>query len=187
MSDIIIYGGAFNPPTIAHKQIGEYLLNKYKDKKIIYLPTNSFYNKEDLASFRDRYNMTKLLVKDLGKRVEVSKYEGKEHEFSGTYYTLIHYKHPYFVIGADSLKNLPSWIEGKKLIEENHFIVFPRKGYDINEILKLDIIKDNINNFIIESSFDENDISSSIFRSLKDEKVLTEEVKNYIKKKGLYR
>ena len=83
----IIYGGAFNPPTIAHKRIGKYLIDNYKDIELIYLPTNSFYNKDELVSFTDRFEMTKLLVKDLDN-VEVSDYEGKDHKFSGTYYTL---------------------------------------------------------------------------------------------------
>ena len=185
--DRIIYGGAFNPPTIAHKRIGMYLCNKYKDALILYMPTNSFYNKGDLISFNDRFEMTKLLVKDLGDRVAVSNYEGEEHKFSGTYYTLKEFGNPYFVIGADALQNLSTWIKGEDLIKENNFIVFPRSGFNIREIFNQKILKDNIDHFIVIDDYQEDDISSTAYRNEKDKAVLTKEVYDYIKKKGLYR
>ena len=182
----IIYGGAFNPPTIAHKRIGKYLIDNYKDVELIYLPTNSFYNKDHLVSFNDRFEMTKLLVKDL-KNVYVSDYEGKEHQFSGTYYTLKYFNHPLFVIGADSLANLKNWIRGIDLIKENNFIVFPRKNYDLKLIFEDEILKEYKDHFIIIDDYIEDDVSSTSYRNYKDELLLTEEVKEYIKKKGLYR
>ena len=33
MSELIVYGGAFNPPTIGHFKIIEYLVNKFPIKK----------------------------------------------------------------------------------------------------------------------------------------------------------
>ena len=182
----IIYGGAFNPPTIAHKRIGKYLIDNYKDIELIYLPTNSFYNKDELVSFTDRFEMTKLLVKDLDN-VEVSDYEGKEHKFSGTYYTLKYFNHPLFVIGADSLANLPNWIRGNDLIKENNFIVFPRKNYDLDLIFKNEILNQYKDHFIVLKDYKEDDVSSTNYRNYKDEMLLTEEVKKYIKEKGLYR
>ncbi len=182
----IIYGGAFNPPTIAHKRIGKYLIDNYKDIELIYLPTNSFYKKDDLVSFDDRYAMTKLLIKDLNG-VKVSNYEGKEHKFTGTYYTLKYYKHPLFVLGADSVANLTNWINGIDLIKENNFIVFPRIGYDLNLIFQNKILKEYQDHFIIIDDYLEDDVASSHYRNYKDENLLTEEVKNYIKEKGLYR
>ena len=186
-SNKIIYGGAFNPPTLAHLQIGEYLLNKYKNLKLIYLPTNSFYNKDGLESFKNRFCMTKLLVKGLGRRVRVSAYEGKAHKFNGTYHTLIHFKHPYFVIGADSLAKISEWIEAEKLISENRFIVIPRQNYNIEDIMKQDILIKYKDHFIIENDFLENDISSTTYRNEKRHDLITKEVANYIEKKGLYR
>ena len=184
---MIIYGGAFNPPTLAHKEIGKYLINKYPTKKLVYLPTNSFYNKNDLVSFKDRLKMTKLLVKDLGKSVKVSAYEGRAHKFNGTYHTLIHFKHPYFVIGADALQNLSKWIQAEKLISENKFIVVPRSGFNVEEIMKQDILTKFRDHFIIEKELKESNISSTAYRNEKKDELLTEEVKDYIEKKGLYR
>lgn len=186
-NEIIIYGGAFNPPTIAHKQIGEYLLKRFPGKKIVYLPTNDFYNKSNLVSFENRFEMTKLLVKDLGENVLVSDYEGNKHLYTGTYYTLEAFNHPYFVIGADSLQKLSTWINGENLIKENKFIVFPREGYDLDSIMMQDILNEYKDNFVLLKDFKENNISSTVYRNYKDDSVLTKEVKEYIDKKGLYR
>mgnify|MGYP003443702480 CR=1 FL=1 len=73
--NVIIYGGAFNPPTLAHLEIGKYIVRKYPDKELIYLPTNDYYNKDLLASFDDRVKMLEILIKKLNGKVSISKYE----------------------------------------------------------------------------------------------------------------
>ncbi len=188
--DVIIYGGAFNPPTIAHLNIGKFIRKKFPDKELIFLPTNDYYNKDSLASFEDRVNMLEILIKSLDSNVSISKYELENDSYKGTYYTLKHFDHPYFVIGADSLETLPNWINGKKLIEENNFIVFPRSGYDVQNILNSnEILSKNVDHFIFikENEFEKSDVSSSAYRYQKDDTVLIEEIRKYIKLKGLYR
>ena len=64
MSDVIIYGGAFNPPTIGHLKIIEYLVNKFPNNKIIILPTNNFYKSKDIVSFDHRKKMLEEMCKD---------------------------------------------------------------------------------------------------------------------------
>ena len=39
----VVYGGCFNPPTIAHQEIISYLANHYD--KVILIPTGNDYNK----------------------------------------------------------------------------------------------------------------------------------------------
>ena len=41
----IIYGGTFNPPTIAHFEIAKYLMNKFPNSKLVFLPTPLFMPK----------------------------------------------------------------------------------------------------------------------------------------------
>ena len=97
------------------------------------------------------------------------------------------FNHPLFVIGADSVANLPNWIRGIDLIKENNFIVFPRKNYDLDKIFQNEVLKKYKDHFIIIKDYEEDDVSSTNYRSYKDEMLLTDEVKDYIKKKGLYR
>ena len=103
MSDLIIYGGAFNPPTIGHFKIIEYLVNKFPNNKIIILPTNNFYKSKDIVSFEHRKKMLEIMCKDYINNIEISDYEQTLDKYYGTYYTLVYFNHPLFVIGADSL------------------------------------------------------------------------------------
>lgn len=188
--NVIIYGGAFNPPTIAHLEIGKFIRKKFPSKRLVYLPTNDYYNKDLLAPFENRIEMLNLLIKHLDENVSISDYEFNNDSYKGTYYTLKHFNHPYFVIGADSLKTLSTWINGKLLIKENRFIVFPRDGFDVNDIIESDEnLKSNKDNFIIisDNEFEKSDISSSEYRYNKNKNVLLEEIIEYIKEKGLYR
>ena len=43
----VVYGGCFNPPTIAHQEIISYLANHYD--KVILIPTGNDYNKVGLT------------------------------------------------------------------------------------------------------------------------------------------
>ena len=75
MSDVIIYGGAFNPPTIGHLKIIEYLVNKFPNNKIIILPTNNFYKSKDIVSFDHRKKMLEIMCKGFIDKIEISNYE----------------------------------------------------------------------------------------------------------------
>ena len=190
MNDLIIYGGAFNPPTIGHFKIIEYLIKKFPNNKLIILPTNNFYKSNEIVSFKNRKEMLEIMCKDFIELVEISNYEETLDKYYGTYYTLKHFNHPLFVIGADSLKTMHSWIKYPDVLIENRFIVFPRSGFDIEEIInKNDILFKNKDKFIVvkEEEFSKTDISSSSFRYDNNDEVLLEEVKEYIKLKGLYR
>ena len=221
---IIIYGGAFNPPTIGHYKICEYLLNKFNNYKLIIMPACSDYltvkkkkyNKDVTeVSYEERREMVSIAFKDLfnkynrdgADRIVISDYEydlfhkmndnklnninnlNNVNLFKGTYYTLKEWNHPYFVIGADSLNSLETWIRGVDLIKENNFLVIPRYPYtidDINEILKRDNYKEYKGHFIILDDFIKIDTSSSDYRNGNDD-VVSNDVNEYIIKKGLYR
>ena len=215
MKEKIIYGGAFNPPTIGHYKICEYLLNKFKNAQLIIMPACSDYlsvkkkkyNKAvEEVSYEDRREMLKIAFNDLldkynkdgVTRIVISDYEYElvqkgsnddNNSFKGTYFTLKEWKHPYFVIGADSLNSLETWIRGVDLIKENKFLVIPRLPYNIEDIYKI-LDRDNYKNykdhFIILDDFIKIDASSSDYREGNDD-VVSKEVNDYIVKKGLYR
>ena len=182
----IVFGGAFNPPTIAHYEIINYLLDKFPDYELLVMPTNSFYNKNGLAPFNSRIEMLEIMKKRIDNdRLIISDLENRDERFMGTYNTLKELNHPLFVIGADSLNTLSKWIKGPELIKENTFIVFPRPGYDINEILNRKDYKEYKKNFMILDDFPEYDISSTQYRNGLEEVVFSE-INDYIKKNKLY-
>ena len=183
MSNYIIYGGAFNPPTIGHYKIIEYLLNNF-DEKLIILPTNHFYKVNEIISFEHRKNMIEIMCENYKDRIEISNYEQTLDKYYGTYYTLKYFDHPLFVIGADSLNTINQWINYPSVVKENKFIVFPRDGINIfdNKVYKK--YKDH---FIICDDFKEFNVSSTEFRKTKDAKVVTKEVLKYIDENNLYK
>lgn len=181
-----LYGGAFNPPTIAHYNIVKYLYNNYRDAKIIILPTNTYY-KSNTQSFNDRKNMLTLMLKEFRDRIEISDFEEKQKSFTGTYLTLKAFNHPCFVMGADQIFKLDTWINFQALVEENKFLVFPRANINVLDYLNNhEILQKYINKFIIIKDFKELVISSSLYRSELDSSLLTNEVSDYIKQNNLY-
>ena len=187
MNKQIIYGGAFNPPTIGHLKIIKYLVEKFPNNKIIILPTNNFYKSKEIVSYEHRKKMLEIMCEDIIENIEISDYEQTLHDYLGTYYTLEHFNHPYFVIGADSLETLHKWIKYPDVVIDNKFIVFPRADIDIEEVINNnEILKNNSNNFIICNDFIENDISSTGYRVNKNETYIDQNVLNYIKDNKLY-
>lgn len=184
---LIVYGGAFNPPTKAHYQIAKYLLEKYQDANLIFLPTSTKYAKADLVSNDHRYQMLEIVSKKLGKRASCSRYELDQEEYKGTYYSLQHFKGCYYVMGADNFNYIEKWINYPNLVIENKFIIVPRLGDDVEaKILSNEILTKYRNNFIVLNDFKKIDLSASLYRKTKEEDILLDEVLEYIKMHNLY-
>ena len=185
---IILYGGSFNPPTMAHFGVVELLNSKYNPEKIVIMPVGCAYPKPELAPCSERFEMLKIMALKFDN-VIVSDFELKQ-PFIGTIRALEHLEKEYnqkvaLAIGADNLISLPTWIEAEKLIANYQLIVFNR-----THILSRDKVKDferdhRVKLDIIEFDYE---ISASKIRSnvRKYKKHLLPEVYKYIKLKGLY-
>ena len=182
---IIVYGGAFNPPTKAHYFIAKMLIDKFSPDKFYFLPVGKKYNKDGMANYEDRFTMTKIMADKLPNAF-VSDKENEE-KFRGTYYILKDFsiidKDLFFVMGADNFDYLDKWIMADKLISEFKFIILTRRGFDIYKLIdeKYHNYKEN---FIpVDVDFP---ISSTDFRNEKDQSILLEEVYKYIEENKLY-
>jgi nicotinate-nucleotide adenylyltransferase len=189
---IVVFGGAFNPPTVAHKQIYYYVKQHLDCTEFIYLPVSSQYTKRSLASNQHRLQMLKLMTKDL-PGVKVSTMEFEDPDYLGTYQSLVRIQesHPNeviaFIIGADNLPKLPQWINIKGILNEFKFIVINRHHADIRQMIEDDLfMKDYPDSFITLPDFDI-DVSSSGFRGTLDPGSVTTEVYDYIMVHELYR
>lgn len=184
----IIYGGSFNPPTLAHFEIAKYIIKRYPNSEFYFLPTNNLYNKDNLKDFNLRVEMLEIVCANLDGRAKVSDFEGKLDKYYGTYYTLSHFEDPHFVMGADNFKSITSWINYPNIVIDFKFIIIPRDDIDIEEIIENDHnLKNNRNNLIILDKFTEIDLSSSIYRKTKDSRLLLKEVAEFIKNNNLYK
>lgn len=190
MNKDIVYGGTFNPPTIAHLNVIKYLITKFPDNNIIILPSNAFYKNSKVASFLDRVKMLELLLLNIDisnrKRVTISTIEN-ELEKMGTYYTLKHLSYPYFVLGADSFLTIKKWRCYENLVKENKFLIIPRNGININSYIMNDALLSEYHyNFIILDDFHCIDVSSSLFRSNELKELLNDNVYQYIIDNHIY-
>lgn len=181
----VVFGGSFNPPTIAHKEIIKKLSSMYDE--VIIVPNGANYDRKSLDIYEHRINMIKILTNDFSN-VTISDIE-QTREFVGTYQTLRDLNHPVFAFGDDWIESFKGWKNSQVLLEENNFIVFTRdKTVDeIKEIIQNDsFLKDYKDKFeVIKIDFP--DVSSSIFRKNLDKNIVTEEIYDYIIKNNIYK
>ena len=182
----VFFGGSFNPPTIAHLNILKFLTKKL-NAEVLLVPNGDDYHYHDkkLIDFNKRVDMLNLLVKDVNS-VIIDKGESTR-PFKGSVETLKYYHHPYFVIGADSLSFITTWIDAKKLIRQNKFIVFNRPGYNIDEIFKSDRLLALYRHHFIIVNYELGNASSTEFKKTFNDKLLTKEVYDYIVENELYK
>ena len=189
---IVVFGGAFNPPTIAHKEIYEFITKQLDVREFIYMPVSKKYTKNDLVDDHYRLEMLKIMIQDLPK-ASVSKLETDQTTFQGTYQSLLKFKKAYpnddiaFVLGADNLTHLYQWINAENLLKDFRFIVVNRNQTNVHKIIEQQaLLRQFKDHFIILTTFESN-VSSSLFRETLDPYYVDEEIYHYIMKHDLYR
>jgi len=137
---IVVYGGAFNPPHIGHKEVVEYLLTVRGIDQVIVAPCGIHRIKgEFTVPFHHRLEMTRILFKDMPEVIvsDIDQVPGETTEGSGSTLALLEkvkdlygckdLKHKiYSVIGQDNADNIACWYKSEVLIEKWPFIVLPR-------------------------------------------------------------
>jgi nicotinate-nucleotide adenylyltransferase len=126
----IVFGGSFNPPTIAHQHMISKLHETFNQSRVLILPVGDDYTKPELISIKHRINMLKLMTEDM-KNVYISDLEVNR-PWLGTLRSLDELSKDFselsFVIGSDNLKGLFAWIHYETLLAKYPFIVMTRPG-----------------------------------------------------------
>ena len=188
---ICIFPGTFNPIHNGHIKMAEYALFEYNFDKIIFIPAYippHKYLDSNLAEHR--FNMVKLALSNNSK-FEVSDIEYKSESKSYSLITVKKIIEQYemndrlnFIIGTDAFSKIETWYKAEELKNLVHFIVFPRKGDDIDEIKEL---KNKEWDFEF-TNMDYVDLSSTNIREQGVfKKSINKEVEDYIKLNGLYK
>lgn len=193
------FGGSFNPVTNAHLNLANLIVEKYNLDKVVFVPMGDKYNKQDLISEKDRYEMLKLATNSKEK-LEVSDIELNlpyaltmlqafkriEEKYSDV--------KPYFIIGADNLNKLISLPDFEILAKNYEYIVIKRNDIRIkdkiseNSVLKR--FKDHFN--ILEENPYEQISSSKVRKLINNEDLISNdmipsEVYEYIVNKNIYK
>lgn len=189
---VVVFGGAFNPPTLAHKEIYYLIEKKIGFDHFIFLPVSNKYNKSTLIPDNYRIDMLSLLINELPK-ASLSLLEIDDHNYLGTYESLKRLQAEYpdqevaFIIGSDNLVKIKRWINSEALIKEFKFIVINRNKQDANKIIEKDPdLFASKENFRVIPGFNQY-ISSTAFRDSLDPSYVPDEIYQYIMEKDLYR
>ena len=193
---LCVFQGTFNPIHVAHLKMADFVLKNYGFDKIIFIPAYKPPHKNyDITLTPHRLKMVELAALS-NPNFKVSDIEYKNERNSYTYLTILKLYKKYdiegkinFIIGTDAFKKIDTWYEADKLKELVNFIVFVRENELDSE--KYQELKEKGYNFTF-AKMDFQDISSSNIRKNISEgqdisKFVTDKVKGYIEKNGLYK
>lgn len=195
-----IMGGTFDPIHYAHLATAEFIRDKYKLDKILFIPSGNppHKQKNNIGNRYDRYKMVTLATRN-NEDFIVSDIEIERNKKTYTIDTLRYLKETYsnvdiyFITGADAICDIESW----KDVEENFklatFIAATRPGISLlraQEKIENLIKKYSAN--IISVYVPSLDISSTYIRDqIKEKKsvryLVPESVEKYIHQNKLYK
>ena len=166
---IVVMGGSFNPPTIAHQKLMLLAVDSLNAEKGIFVPSSHKYVKKKMEKTdgfskvideNTRFQMLCKMAED-DSRLLVDDCEYHTVESGHTYETMLHLqeKYPdyqlYFVVGGDKLCIIPRWRRIKEFLDQFNFLVTDREEFNAEEKLNendfLRLYKDKFS--IIDSPF----------------------------------
>ena len=136
MQKIGIYGGSFNPIHCAHLLLAEQACEALGLDRVLFVPVKLPPHKDPavLAGARERLRMVRLAVAD-NPRMSVSDIELRRNATSYTVETVAAIRRRfgrkaelYFLIGVDTVPELPAWREIRRLVKLCTFVPLTRPG-----------------------------------------------------------
>lgn len=145
MQQIIIFGGAFDPPHLGHKHVVSQVLERQICEQIWLLPVGEHPFAKKMADDHHRLTMLELLFADLQtqfpSRITINTYEIDKQGVGYTYDTLQHFSNKFpdsqfsFLIGSDNIASFHKWRNYQQLLDQFKFLVYPRKNHPIHNLL----------------------------------------------------
>ena len=175
-----IFIGSFNPIHKGHIDIIYYLLNNHYIDKVLIIPTQNYWNKNNLIDIKYRIEMLKLFEND---NIEV---DTKHNNIPYTYDLLKelakeYQEELYLILGADNLLEFDKWKNYQELLKYP-IIIMNRNNIDMNQY------KNKYpNNHFIVPNYQSKNISSTIIRDNLNSNDLDQKVLDYIKRNHLYK
>ena len=197
-----IMGGTFDPIHKGHLMLGEAALHQCGLDEVWFMPNGNppHKSKESIQStVKDRLAMTELAVRDCEK-FRVEPYEADRESISYTYETLEHFSkvYPkecfYFIIGADSLFAIDSWVHPEKIFPRCILLAAYRDDIDTPEEMyaQMRLLKRQYPDIQAEllhvspMEVSSHEIRRRLREGLPVSEFLPEQVETYIREEGLY-
>lgn len=169
---IVVFGGAFNPPTNGHLSLAENLIQMEGVDGVMFLPVGDTYPKKGLLPSPDRVRMLELIVEENPKFM-LSTVEVDSPVLLNTIDSLRLIQRDFpdyelaFLMGTDNLAQMPNWDGAVELLSEFSLYVTSRNEEDVEKtwrrepLLRLFAPKIHpVTNLV------RNDISSTLVRNM---------------------
>ena len=146
---IVVMGGSFNPPTIAHQKLMLAAVEALQAEMGVFVPSSHEYVKrkmnrakhpEEVIDEDLRFQMLSKMAEE-DPRLTVDNYEYHLTQKSRTYDTMVYLMEKYsdaelfFLAGGDKIDIFPRWYRIKDFLEQFHIIVTNREDYDAETAL----------------------------------------------------
>jgi nicotinate-nucleotide adenylyltransferase len=137
-----VLGGTFNPIHLGHLLVAQDAMEQMGLDGVKFIPSATPPHKtpEALASEHDRLQMIRLAIR-WNARFEADDIELRRGGTSYTVDTLLELRRRdpratfYFIIGADSLRELHLWREAQRVVRLCTFVTVPRPGFEAKPIV----------------------------------------------------
>jgi len=141
MTGPVIFGGTFDPVHTAHMILAEWAADFLGAGGVFFVPAARPPHKTDrlLSPAEDREEMVRRAVEG-NRRFTLSRVEFEREGRSYAIDTVRQIrenaggKRPVYLIGGDSLVDLPGWRDPDAILEEAEVVVVPRPGFDLDSI-----------------------------------------------------
>ncbi len=197
--NIGILGGTFDPVHNGHLIVAEEVKTRLNLVEIIFVPAGQPWLKaaKPISPAEHRLQMLRLAIADK----PYFKLSTIEIERTGPSYTidtvtelrdkLGSEDELFFILGWDSLAELPQWREPSRLIKMCYLVAVPRPGYPRPKLKTLEVIIRGLSQRVMLMKKPEIDISASairerVARGLSIRHLVPEPVNRYIKEHKLY-
>jgi len=189
-SRVIIFGGGFNPPTVAHAEIMDSCLALPDFNEVWVMPSGDRLDKQMEVTDEDRLKMLNLVKKEVfndNPRLIVSDFELNLPRPNQTYQTIGKLASKFANIdfwmayGLDAYKGMPSWTNGRELQSKLNMIIFNRGESEFP--IRSNIINLKVNQCDLVSS---TEVRKRINNGQSIDGFVSSSVKHYIEEKKLY-
>lgn len=197
--NIGVLGGTFDPIHNGHLIVAEEVKTRLNLVEIIFVPAGQPWLKAErpVSPVEHRLQMLRLALADKS----YFKLSSIEIERTGPSYTvdtitelrdkLGSEEELFFILGWDSLAELPQWREPSRLIKMCYLVAVPRPGYPRPKLKALEVIIRGLSQRVMLRDKPEIDISASairerVARGLSICHLVPGPVNRYIKEQGLY-
>lgn len=142
---IIIYGGAFNPPTKAHHTILQAIVDEAKknDSQVWLVPSGERPDKVIGVELDMRLKLCDALIKGIDNHdvtLKLIDYELRTNTETNTLESSLYFEKKYpnctftWVFGSDSIKTMRTWPGGEQLFYSLNMLVISRPDFNITSL-----------------------------------------------------